>query len=114
MSHITQQWLTDLGGIQGIASAGGEYWDFPIASKYCECGETYLRVHEPLGDDEWATDLFDNEGNAVGIVNWPKKKQQLIQLLDALGCVTNFSLRPELGIDCRSSELAPDGELRAN
>ena len=99
MSNITPQWLLELGGIHGLATAGGEYWDFPIASRYSKCGETYLRIHEPCSDGEWATDLFDAEGHAVGIVNWPTSRQQLLQLLDALGCVTRLSLLPQVDLE---------------
>ena len=96
MSRITQQWLLDLGGIHGIAIAGGKYWDFPIVSKHCKYGETYLRVHESVNDGEWATDLFDRNGHSIGIVNWPTTRRNLLKLMDALGCVTNRSVRQVL------------------
>ena len=99
MSHITHQWLLELGGIHGLAPAGVEYWDFPITSRYSNFAETYLRVHEPISDDEWSTDLFDTEGHAVGVVNWPTTRQQLIKLLDALGCVTRRSMLPQVDFE---------------
>ena len=101
MPRITQKWLSELGGVQGVSSSSTEFWDFPIASKYCQRGETYLRVHEPDGDEEWATDLFDVSGQSVGIVNWPKTRPQLLKLLDALGCITTLGV-----IDCERKTLA--------
>ena len=102
MSLITKLWLSDMGGIVGVSPSSAEFWDFPIVGKYCNGVETYLRVHEPNGDNEWATDLFDQNGQSVGIVNWPKSRQQMLNVLDALGCARtresiNFERRKPAG-----------------
>ena len=107
MSQITQQWLLELGGVQGLATAGGEYWDFPIVSRHSKRNETYLRVHEPFSDDGWVTDLFDQNDQSIGIVNWPTTRQQLLKLMDALGCATNHSVRQGV----RESRMCPSSML---
>lgn len=99
MSRITPQWLDDLGGRWGVASAGGKYWDFPIISQNCQSYATFLRVHESVNDEEWATDLFDLTGQSIGILNWPTTRGKLLKLLDALGCEINGAARRELVVE---------------
>lgn len=56
-------------------------------------GDTFLRVHDPDSSGAWGTDLFSrDDGQGVGIMNWPTTLEHLLKLMDILGCVRKCSL----------------------
>lgn len=88
---IDANWLASIGGLeQTVPSQPTQgrltYWDFPIVTEHSQ--STFLRIHEPDSDGEWAVDLFDRDGNGVGIVNWPRTREQFRQLAIALGVIS--------------------------
>lgn len=86
MTLITRDWIIEIAGQPKCSKIGTEYWDLLISTKHSQ-NETLLRVHDPCSDGYWPTDLFSiPEGHGVGIGNWPRSQEQLIDLMRALGC----------------------------
>jgi len=74
------------------SKVGSEFWDIPIVTEFSK-GDTFLRVHDPDSSGAWGTDLFSrDDGQGVGIMNWPTTLEHLLKLMDILGCVRKCSL----------------------
>lgn len=92
MTLITREWMCLIAGEPKKTDVGSEFWDLPIVTEHSQ-GDTFLRVHDPVSDRSWPTDLFSEcDKNGVGIVNWPTTQEQLSDLMRVLGCVRKCSL----------------------
>lgn len=82
---ITHEWLSEIGGVDSRSMMGFVYWDFAIVVN--DNTDTFLRIHEADSDGEWACDLCSTlrARDGIGIVNWPRSKEQFIKLCDVLG-----------------------------
>lgn len=86
MAQITRDWMIEIAGQPIRSEIGTEFWDFPITTENSQ-NDSFLRVHDPCSDGYWPTDLFSiPEAHGVGIANWPRTQQQLIDLMRVLGC----------------------------
>jgi hypothetical protein len=91
-SHITAEWLKFIAGEPDRSKSGMRFWDIPICTEFSS-GDTALRIHDRASDGSWCTELLSQENEVVvAIVNWPKTREQLSDLMRVLGCVRKCSL----------------------